>query len=158
MGGDRTCIPVDEARSRTLLEGAHKGTIAKAKGFIAVIGSGAFLRECVRNIQLALSSPVITYSTVSELEGQLCHAAPSLVILAATQRNETRPSALKVLLELVPTVPVIVLASVNEADLARTAFRFGVKGYIPVTMGFEIAVEAVRFVLEGGADVPADFI
>jgi DNA-binding NarL/FixJ family response regulator len=30
------------------------------------------------------------------------------------------------------------------------------KGYIPMTMGFEIAIAAVRFVLAGGAYVPAE--
>ena len=48
------------------------------------------------------------------------------------------------------TVPVIVLAQRNDLDLARTAIRHGAKGYIPCTLGFDIAVEAVRFVLACG--------
>ena len=136
-----------------------KAPSAKADSFISVIEEGTFLRECIRrSIQSALSSPVITYSTVSELEGQLRHAAPRLVILSVMQSNEASATALKVLLELVPTVPVIVLSAVDDVDLARTALRLGAKGYIPVTMGFEIAVEALRFVLAGGAYVPADYL
>ena len=34
----------------------------------------------------------------------------------------------------------------------------GAKGFIPVTMEFGIAIEAVRLVLAGGAYVPADFL
>ncbi len=76
-------------------------------------------------------------------------AWPNLVILSLVQGNQASVSALKPLLELVPTVPVIVLASVDDVDLARTVLRLGAKGYIPVTKGFEIAIEAVRFVLDG---------
>jgi DNA-binding NarL/FixJ family response regulator len=153
MGEDRTCIPVDDARSSPFEEidpkPAHEeGASAKTDGFIAVIESGAFSREHVwRSIQSALSLPVITYSTVSELEGQLGHTAPSLVVLSFTQSTEASVSALKVLLELVPAVPVIVLAFANDMDLAWTALRLGAKGFIPVTMGFETAIEAVRFVV-----------
>ena len=32
------------------------------------------------------------------------------------------------------------------------------KGYIPMTMGFEIAIEAVRFVLAGGTYVPVEYV
>jgi DNA-binding NarL/FixJ family response regulator len=60
--------------------------------------------------------------------------------------------------ELVPRVPVIVLADKSDADLARTAIRHGAKGYIPCTLGFNIAVEAVRFVLAGGTYVPMDCV
>jgi DNA-binding NarL/FixJ family response regulator len=103
-------------------------------------------------MQSAFALPVITYSTVSELEGQLQKAPPGLVILSLMQGNQASVSALKPLLELVPTVPVIVLASVDDVDLARTVLRLGAKGYIPVTEGFEIAMEAVRFVLDGALD------
>jgi hypothetical protein len=65
------------------------------------------------------------------------------------QGNQSRLSTLKVLLELVPTIPVIVFASVDDVDLARTALRLGATGYVPVTKGFDIAGEAVRFVLGG---------
>ena len=100
-------------------------------------------------MQSAFSLPIISYSSVSELEGQLGQASPDVVIFSLLQSSEASVSALKVLLELVPTVPVIVLASFGKADLARTALRLGAKGYIPVTNGFEIAIEAVRFVLGG---------
>ena len=60
----------------------------------------------------------VFHGVVSELEGQLRHAAPHLVILSVMQSNEASATALKVLLELVPTVPVIVLSAVDDVDLA----------------------------------------
>jgi DNA-binding NarL/FixJ family response regulator len=35
-------------------------------------------------------------------------------------------------------------------------FSCGAKGFIPLATGFEIAIEAVRFVLAGGTYVPLD--
>jgi DNA-binding NarL/FixJ family response regulator len=40
----------------------------------------------------------------------------------------------------------------------RAVIGYGAKGYIPMTMGFELAVEAVRFVLAGGTYVPAEYL
>jgi len=156
MRGDTTFFPGDGAHSTTLLEEndlqcADEG--ASARPFIAVIESRRFVQDCIRDdMQSAFSLPIIFYSSVSELQGQLGKASPSLVILSLMQGNHAGISTLKALLELVPTVPVIVLASVNDEDLARTVLRLGAKGYIPVTKGFDIASEAVRFVL-GGRDL-----
>jgi len=72
--------------------------------------------------------------------------------------NEANANALNALSELVPRGPVIVLADKSDADLARTAIRHGAKGYIPCTLGFDIAVEAVRFILAGGTYVPMDCV
>jgi DNA-binding NarL/FixJ family response regulator len=42
--------------------------------------------------------------------------------------------------------------------MAKAAICHGAKGYIPVTLGFDIAIEAVRFVLAGGTYVPIDYL
>ena len=89
--------------------------------------------------------------------GQHILTSPQLIIFSWVEDNsEASISALKVLSELAPRIPVIVLAYRNDAELARAAICHGAKGYIPVTMGFEITVEAVRFVLAGGTYVPMD--
>ena len=131
---------------------------AKLGGFIAVIESRTFIRECIRrSVQSAFPLPVLTYSTAVELEQQHLVASPGLIILSWAEDNKGASiNALKVLSELAPRIPVIVLAYNNDAELARTAICHGAKGYIPVTMGFEITVEAVRFVLAGGTYVPMD--
>ena len=131
---------------------------AEADGFIAVIESRTFIRECIRrSVQSAFPLPVLTYSTASELEQQHLPTSPKLIIISWAEDNrEASISALKVLSELSQRTPVIVLAYNNDAELARTAICHGAKGYIPVTMGFEITVEAVRFVLAGGTYAPMD--
>ncbi|MBV9288310.1 MAG: response regulator transcription factor [Hyphomicrobiales bacterium] len=70
--------------------------------------------------------------------------------------GEESAKACGVLSELVATAPIIVFADRNDADLARAVIRNGAKGYIPWTMGFEIVVQVIRFVLAGGTYVSPD--
>ena len=136
---------------------AFVAAAAKIDGFIAVIESRTFLQECIRrSARLALPLPIITYSTVFELE-QHSPASPEIIILSLTQGGgEAVINAVTNLSKLFPGIPVIVLADKNDSELARTAIRHGAKGYIPFTIGFDIAVAAVRFVLAGGTYVPMD--
>jgi DNA-binding NarL/FixJ family response regulator len=162
-----TCIPTIEAQAeRQLLQ---MGRLArereedgapKVNGFIAVIESGIFLQECVhRNMLPAFSLPIVTCSTLSELELRLKDASAAIVILSWMEiSNEANTKVLDALSELIPNVPVVVLAQKDDVDLARTAIRHGAKGYIPCTLGFDITVEAVRFVLAGGTYVPVDCV
>jgi DNA-binding NarL/FixJ family response regulator len=140
-------------------EGEADGS-PKVNGFIAVIESRIFLQECIRrSMQSAFSFPVVTCSTLSELELKLKDASAAIVVLSWMEAsNEANTNALNALSEVVPNVPIIVLAQKNDVDLARTAIRHGAKGYIPCTLGFDIAIEAVRFVLAGGTYVPMDCV
>ena len=133
---------------------------AEADGFIALIESRTFIRECLRrSVQSAFPLPVLPYSTAIELEQQGLLTSPKLILISWVEDNkETSINALKILSTLAPGIPVIVLAYTNDTELARTAICHGAKGYIPVTMGFEIAIEAVRFVLAGGTYVPMDLL
>ena len=131
---------------------------AKVDGFIAVIESRTFLRECIRrSARLALPLPIITYSTVFELEQQHSSASPEIVIFSLTEAgSEAVVNILTKLSALFPGIPVIVLADKTDPELALTAIRHGARGYIPFTLRFDIAVEAVRFVLAGGTYVPME--
>jgi DNA-binding NarL/FixJ family response regulator len=132
----------------------------KVNGFIAVLESRIFWQDCLRrSMQSAFSLPILTCSTLSELELGLNAASAAIVIVSWMEaRNEMSTNVLDALSELVPNVPVVVLAQTNDIDLARTAIRHGAKGYIPCTLGFDFTVEAVRFVLAGGTYVPMDCV
>ena len=162
-----TCIPTIELQAQRQLlqigrlpqEREEDGNL-KVDGFIAVIESRRFLRECIRrSMQSAFSLPILTCSTLSELELKLKDASAAIVILSWMESsNEANTNALNALSELVPNVPVVVLAQKNDVDLARSAIHHGAKGYIPCTLGFDITVEAVRFILAGGTYVPMDCV
>jgi DNA-binding NarL/FixJ family response regulator len=139
---------------------AYRADSAEADASIAIIESRSFLRECIRrSMQSALSATVATYSTLSELGAQPQDVSAELVILSLIDASsEACANTLKDLSEFGSGGPVIALASTNDANLARAAIRYGAKGFIPITMGFEIAIEAMRFVLAGGTYIPPDLL
>src|ERR1700722_8439443 len=165
-----TCIAIDEVRAETQLSATAPlfehidyrqrfgNDGAKFGGFIAVIESRTFIGECIRrSVQSAFAQPVLTYSTADELEQQHLLTSAQLIILSLAEDNtEVSANALKVLSTLAPKIPVIVLAYSDDSELAKSAIFHGAKGYIPVTMGFEITIAAVRFVLAGGTYAPMD--
>jgi DNA-binding NarL/FixJ family response regulator len=162
-----TWIPTIEAQAERqllqlgrLAQAREKDGSPKVNGFIAVIESRIFWQECIRrSMQSAFSLPILTCSTLSELELGLKAASAAIVIVSWMEgSNEVNTNVLNALSELVPNAPVVVLAQKNDVDLARTAIRHGAKGYIPCTLEFDITIEAVRFVLAGGTYVPMDCV
>jgi DNA-binding NarL/FixJ family response regulator len=132
---------------------------AKTDGFIALIESRSFIRECIRrSMQSAFPLQIQMYSDGVELQ-QKNHDLPSLILLSALEESkEASADDFRIMSQIAPRIPIIVLACNNDAQMAKSAIRHGAKGYIPVTLGFDIAVEAVRFVLAGGTYVPIDYI
>src|SRR5580693_10546819 len=155
-----TCIPTITEQAERLARERAEDRSPKVNGFIAVIESRVFWQECIRrSMQSAFSLPILTCSTLGELELGLKAASAAIVIVSWVEGgNEVNTNMLNALSELVPNVPVVVLAQTNDVDLARTAIRHGAKGYIPCTLGYDITVEAVRFILAGGTYVPMDCV
>jgi DNA-binding NarL/FixJ family response regulator len=121
---------------------------------IALVESRRFVRDCVRRgLQAALSAPVAAFSTLAELERDF---NDSISLFLVSVGEAECANALKFLSALAPDVPVVVLSTGEGPGLARAAVSLGAKGYIPCTTNFEMAVEAVRFILAGGTYVPID--
>jgi DNA-binding NarL/FixJ family response regulator len=127
---------------------------------VVIVESRIFLRECIqRSIQSALSIPVETLTSFSELDEQRTIESARLVIISLGETNtQESAEALNIISNLAPSLPTIVLSSKYNFEVMRAVIGYGAKGYIPMTMGFELAVEAVRFVLAGGTYVPAEYI
>ena len=139
-------------------DAGESGAISDA--CIALVESRTFLRECIRrSLESSFPLRIEAYSTVSDLKLRPGEPAPKLIALCLIESDaESGAGALKALSAVVPGTPVVVLADNSDPELARTAIFHGAKGYIPVRMGFDIAVEAIRFVLAGGTYVPMDFL
>ena len=133
---------------------------SKVEKKVVIVESRIFLRECIqRSIQSALSIPVETLTSFSELDEQRTIESARLVIISLDETDvQESAEALNIISNLAPSLPTIVLSSKYNFEVMRAVIGYGAKGYIPMTMGFEIAVEAVRFVLAGGTYVPAEYI
>ena len=123
---------------------------------VVIVESRIFLRECMqRSIQSALSVSVETLTSFSKLDDRRTIESARLVIISLDETDaQESAKALSIISNLAPSLPTIVLSSKYNLGLMRAVMGRGAKGYIPMTMGFEIAVEAVRFVLAGGTYVP----
>lgn len=171
MDNDDSMIQVDEAQSlaqfietresadRTGPEPPGDAGGLKAHGFIAVIEGRTFIRECIRrSMQSAFPLHIHAFAEASELQ-QKCRELPKLILLSEMEYNrDASASVFMVLTQMAPGIPIIVLAYNNDTEAAKAAIGHGAKGYIPVTLGFDIAIEAVRFVLAGGTYVPIDYL
>ena len=159
-----TCIVNDGARPGTGLpvcgDPMHENNLEPGlhDGFIALVESSSFVRKCIQHsLHLAFALPIVTHSSVDELQRQPRSVNPRLVVLSVREPGkEESLHTLKALLEASPEIPVIVLGYKNDPQLARTAICHGAKGYIPFTMEFALAIEAMRFVLAGGTFVPVE--
>src|SRR5271167_3918916 len=109
-----TQLPKTGERSKEI--GPSEAGGGEANGFIAVIESRTFIRECIRrSVQSAFPLPVLTYSTAIEMEQQHLLTSPQLIIFSWVEDNaEASTNSLKILTELASRIPVIVLAYNNE--------------------------------------------
>lgn len=136
---------------------AREGLSGDAR--IAVIEGRIFLRECIRRgMQSAFSVRVLTYSSIDEMARDGRSHSIRLVVLSSIAQNEDETGNLiNAVNRVMPGAAVIVLADRLDLEMTRTVIGLGAKAYIPMSMGFEIAVEAFRFVLAGGTYVPAEY-
>jgi DNA-binding NarL/FixJ family response regulator len=55
----------------------------------------------------------------------------------------------------IPNVPIVVISDIASSDEIMRIIGYGARGYIPTSMPYHLAVEAVRYVEAGGTFVPA---
>ena len=141
MAYDETCIAIDEARAETALSATgrlseeidvnrtYRSGGAKLGGFIAVIESRTFIRECIRrSVQSAFSLPVLTYSTPIELEQQHLFTSPQLIILSWLEDNEVASvNALQVLSNWLREYPSLSLPATMTPDWPGLPFAMAQK-------------------------------
>jgi DNA-binding NarL/FixJ family response regulator len=65
-------------------------------------------------------------------------------------------SALELLRVRLPEASTVVLADRDDVDEVNRALTHGVRGYIPTSVEWEVAVAALRLISAGGTFVPAD--
>ena len=126
-----------------------------------MIESRIFLQDCIRR---SMQSAFFLYRSLTCLDACLnlsflLKAASAAIVIKLSwmeASTEVNTNVLNGLSELVPNVPVVVIAQTSDVDLARTAIRHGAKGYIPCTLGFDIhSLRGGAFCL-GGWNLCAD--
>ena len=128
------------------------------QGRIVIIDERVFLAECLKQcLRSKFYVSIDSYPTISAMIDEGVDELPRLIMMSIDSITKSNVrNAIKMAARLAPGVPIAVLSYALELDTAREVLDCGVKGYIPMTMGFEIAMEAVRFVFRGGTYIPPE--
>ena len=144
---------LDPARTEIVAASA-KISANSRKPHIAVIEKNALIRECVaRCLAQALGYDVIFCSSIEDWVHIRGDGQTSLLIVCAWHGEGTH--ALPHLSETAMGQRTIVMSNIEDIELIRIALEQGVRGYIPMSLPLEVAVEAIRLVEAGGVFVPA---
>jgi DNA-binding NarL/FixJ family response regulator len=132
---------------------------AKPKPGIVVIHGRAVFRDCfVRCLEISYKDhEIFSFANVAEWS---CSQEPSalaaaVVIAVIDSSDEFNVTAAEFLESAAANVPVVIVSDVDDLDHIVRTLKSGARGYIPTSLPFNIAVEAVRLVKAGGTFVPA---
>jgi DNA-binding NarL/FixJ family response regulator len=121
----------------------------------------AFTRDCIgRWLRTSLSGfDICSLSDPEQIEtAPIAHHRIRAVILNAgpepMSSTAVAPLVSRVS-EILPEIPVAVLSDREDPTNIREAFSRGVRGYIPTSLGSQVAIEALRLVCVGGTYAPA---
>jgi DNA-binding NarL/FixJ family response regulator len=127
---------------------------------ILLIEKRLFLRNCFHDC-LDRSYPdheIVAFGSLAEWRGSTEKKTlkPAVVIyFAPAGIGLMMKSEFEHLEALAPNTPIIVVSDAASPDEIKRIIDYGARGYIPTSMPYRIAVEAVRFVEAGGTFVPA---
>jgi DNA-binding NarL/FixJ family response regulator len=129
------------------------------KSAIVVIHRRDFFRDCfVRCLEVAYGDRTIaSFATVAEWCAAPVPNEPSVaVVIVITEAREDVGISTREFVERTEgKIPVIIVSDVDDLDHIVEALKRGARGYIPSSLPFNVAVEAVRLVEAGGVFVPA---
>lgn len=125
---------------------------------IVVIHHRAFFRDCfVRCLETSYKShEIFAFETISAWQGASDQDAlePAIVVFFAESNNPASNIDLQSLETAAAGIPVVIMSDSDDVNYVTRALKGGVRGYIPTSLPFNVAVEAVRLVEAGGTFVP----
>ena len=132
--------------------------VPDADRVVLIVERSAFLREClVKSMANYSLGRIDAYATLSELAQIQTDQRGTLVVLSVISLTEEEADAeIALLAHLDPSMRSIVLAKADNLNVALAALGLGANGYISMGAGFDIFVQALRFVAAGGTYVPPE--
>jgi len=125
---------------------------------LVVIHPRAFFRDCfVRCLEISYESHYIMafaniYTWMASPVESAVH--PSIVVYFVDGNDASSVTDLQFLEATAIDTPVVIVSDIDDVNYVVRALKGGARGYIPTSLSFNVAVEAVRLVEAGGTFVP----
>lgn len=138
------------------------GSKESGKPAIVIIHSRTVFRDCLAQcLEMAyLDHDVFSFSNIAEWlasgEPRALDAAVIIIVIDAV--NESSAADLEFLETNPVTNPVVIVSDTDDLNHIIRILKSGVRGYIPTSLSFNVAVEALRLVKAGGVFIPASSI
>lgn len=125
---------------------------------IVVVHSRTFFRDCfVRCLEISYKShEIVAFGNIGAWRGSIEEAAinPSIVVFFVDSTDTSSTNDLQFLETMAAETPVVIVSDIDDVNYVVRALKGGARGYIPTSLSFNVAVEAVRLVEAGGTFVP----
>ena len=129
---------------------------------IVIIHDRTVFRDCLAQcLEMAyVDHDVFSFSSAAEwLTSDIPNALHAAVIIVVIDGiNESSAADLDFLETNAAATPVVIVSDADYLNHIIRVLKSGVRGYIPTSLSFNIAVEAVRLVKAGGVFIPASSI
>ncbi len=130
----------------------------RLKPGIVVIDGRAVFRDCfVRCLETSYwDHEVFSFASIGEWHSsEEPNATGAAVIIIIESGDEFDGPDYALFETAAANIPIVIVSDVDDLDHIVRTMKRGVRGYIPTSLPFNVAVEAVRLVKAGGTFVPA---
>jgi DNA-binding NarL/FixJ family response regulator len=138
------------------------GPKGSKKPGIVIIHRRTVFRDCLAQcLEMAyVDHKVFSFSTIAEwlTSGKQSSLDAAVVIIVIDALNESSAADLEILETNAITNPVVIVSDSEDLNHIIPILKSGVRGYIPTSLSFNVAVEALRLVKAGGVFIPASSI
>lgn len=133
--------------------------VARESHRILLIDDSLMRRQCLEYVLCSRIHDCVVESIarVGEASGQ----NPDLVLLdigSAARRNGGLLEQVAEIQAKFSARPILAISDVDDMELAITAIRCGLRGYVPASVAIDTVIAAIRLVLAGGIYVPSELI
>jgi DNA-binding NarL/FixJ family response regulator len=131
---------------------------------IVIIDDRPFFRDCLGRSLAGLDPSLkLTYlSNADDLEASdsVDNESARIILISTPSSNGAEPtlSLISRIKGVAPSAAIIVLSDTEDFQEILQAFEIGVSGYIPASIGLDVAVKAMQLVAAGGIYVPASIL
>ena len=148
----------DRSRGSSTDMDAPDGRCVLGEGAVVLIEKRTLVRDSLaQSFQQNCEGSIVAYSSVEEWLESDDERPVALVILSISGKLSDYGSGdeLANLSQSANGVPVAVMSDAEDLDEIVDALDQGARGYIPTSLSFKVAIEAIRLVSAGGVYVPA---